>query len=42
MKTTRTKKSPTPTPAKVTGAELPKETPKGSGSSLPPTVRTPS
>ncbi len=36
MKTTRAKKSPTPTPAKVTGAELTKETPKGSAASVAP------
>lgn len=36
MKTSRTKKSPTPTPAKVTGTELLMKTPKESGASLPP------
>ena len=38
MKTTGTKKSPTPTPAKVTGAELPKGTPKGSDSRVAPAL----
>jgi hypothetical protein len=32
----RTKKSPTPSTAKKTGAELPKDSPKGTPSSLPP------
>lgn len=36
MKKPRTKKSPAPTPAKVTGAELPNGTQKGPGPSLPP------
>ncbi len=34
MRTTRTKKSPTPSPAKMTGAGLPNETRKGSGPSV--------
>lgn len=38
MKTNRTKKSPTPTPAKVTGAELAKETLRGSGPSVAPSL----
>jgi hypothetical protein len=32
----KTKKSPTPSTAKKTGAELPKDSPKGTPSSLPP------
>lgn len=38
MKTSRTKKSPTPTPAKVTGTELLMKTPKGSGPSVAPSL----
>ena len=37
MRTPRTKKSPTPSTAKKTGAGLPKGSPKGSGPSVPPT-----
>lgn len=38
MRTPRTKKSPTPSTAKKTGAELAKDTPKGSGSRVAPAL----
>lgn len=36
----KTKKSPTPSTAKKTGAELPNNSPKGTPSSLPPDAHT--